>query len=284
MTASHAASGISVIGNGSKPAKAIATLETVIMMNDFMAFNVPSYLESMALAGVHQHVVVARVSFLIDIIFVVSGNITGAQARSSVAQVTALPEVGIIVTVRSKDNLGRRTSFLEPDTRESVLEITLNTTDAQVAQEAARKTLDTAAMTRAFTEQTASVKSLEVKGYAQAVLVSTQVEAGQSLNSTILSTTLSQKLGANVTAATLEDGRFDELLFAAADFAPQTAVSEAERSRIDSFSSEVFVTMLLAAAMVALCLLLAMLVRCHLRPSKQSKVAPMHPAVPAWLP
>lgn len=255
----------------------------MIVMNDFMAFNASSYLESMALAGVHRDVVVASISFLVDIIFVVSGNITRSQARASVAQVTDLPEVSIIVTVRRKGNVGRRTSFLERDAQESELEIILKTTDAQVAQAAAQKTRDTAALTRAFAEQTASIKSLEVKGYAQAVLVSTHVEAGQSLNSTMLSATLSQKLGTNVTARTLEDGRFEELSFAAADAAPQGAASEARKSGIDaSFSSEVLVTMLVAAAMVALCLLLASLVRCHLRPSKQSKVAPMHPAVPAW--
>ena len=165
-----------------------------------------------------------------------------------------------------------------------MLEITLKTTDAQQALAAAQKTRDTAALTRAFTEQTAFVNSLEVQGCAQAVLVSTHVEAGQTLNSTTLSMTLSQKLGVSVIARVLEDGRSDELLFAAADAAPPQEASEVERSEIDTSSSEVFFTTLAAAAMVASCLLLIALCRWKLRPSQQSKVAPMHPAVPAWLP
>jgi len=274
----------SAVEEMSKPTKAMVTLETIIMISDLTAFTVPSYLESIALAGVRQHVVMAEVFFLVDMILVVSGNITREQARNSVSRVTNLPDANISVTVRGQGNLGRRTQFLQHDEQGSMLEITLETTDAQLARAAAQKTCDTSALTRAFTEQTAFVKSLEVEGCAQAVLVSTHVEAGQTLNTAVLSTTLSQKLGANVSASILEDGRFDELLFAAAQAAPQQEASEVGRSGIDTSSSEIFVTTLAPAAMVASCLMLAVLCRWKLQPSQQSKAAPMHLAVPAWLP
>lgn len=283
-SAVHSVPETSAKENMSQAGKRIATLETIVVMKDFTAFNVSSYLESMALAGVRRHVVVAEVFFLVDMIIALSGNITREQAGSSLSRVINLPDVSFSVTVRGKGNHGRRTQFLS-EGQEIMLEITLKTTDAQLALGAAQRTRDTAALTRAFTEQTAIVNSLDIKGCAQAVLVSTHVGAGQTLNSTMLSTTLSEKLGANVIARVLEDGPFDELLFAAADAAPPQEASEVERSGIDTSSAEVFFfTTLAAAAMVASCLLLIALCRWKLRSSQQSKVSPMHPAVPAWLP
>jgi len=270
--------------NVSNAGKSIATVETIVTMKDFTAFNVSSYLESMALAGVCRHVIVAKVFFLVDIMFAVSGHITREQARSSLSRVINLPDVSISVTVRGQDSHGRRTQLPEHQGQESMLEINLKTTDAQLALAAAQKTRDTAALTRAFTEQTAVVNSMEVKGFAQAVLVSTHVEAGQTLNSTMLSMTLSEKLGVSVKARVLEGGRSDELLLAAADAAQPQEASEVKRSGNDNSSSEVFFTTLAAAAMVASCLLLITLCRWKLRSPQQSKVAPMQPAVPAWLP
>eukprot|EP00930_Biecheleria_cincta_P014707 TRINITY_DN12536_c0_g1_i2.p1 TRINITY_DN12536_c0_g1~~TRINITY_DN12536_c0_g1_i2.p1 ORF type:complete len:425 (+),score=78.95 TRINITY_DN12536_c0_g1_i2:763-2037(+) len=229
----------------SKPTHLPATLEILFMVSNYMAFNATSFLESMGWADILQDSVVANASFWLEVVCIISGNFTNAQAKGSVAQIANLSAEHITVTDKGKGYRGRRLRSLE-NHEESMLEITLKIKDAGAAHNAC----DASALILALTEHSAFVKSLAVKGCVGAVLVSTEAKAGQIHNTTRLTSILRQRLGYDVSAAVLEDGRFRDVLFAAAAAA---ASNSDKASGIEACVLEVLVAVFAATASVAWC-------------------------------